>query len=171
MHPAQGQTIAAAGLQTNYHEMGRGRPLVLLHGSGMGVSGWENWHRVVPQLANDFRVLVPDIVGFGFTERPAEAQYNIKLWTQHLLGFLDALGLDKAVLVGNSFGGGLSLALAMRNAHRIAGMVLMGTPAGEFQQTPNSARNWYCEPSLETMAELLRWFPHDPAIVTDEMVR
>jgi 2-hydroxy-6-oxo-octa-2,4-dienoate hydrolase len=171
MHPAIGKTIMAAGFKTNYHETGTGRPVVLLHGSGVGVTGWENWHRVMPRLADGFRVLCPDIVGFGFTERPEGAQYSIKLWTQHLLGFLDALNLTKAVLVGNSFGGGLSLALAMRNAHRIAGMVLMGTPAGEFVQTAHSARSWYYEPSVDTMAELLRSFPYDPNIVTEDMVR
>lgn len=83
-HPAIGQSIIAAGLKTNYHEMGEGRPLILLHGSGMGVSGWENWRGVMPDLARHHRVLAPDIVGFGFTERPEGAEYNIKLWVKHL---------------------------------------------------------------------------------------
>jgi len=170
-HPAIGKSIVAAGLKTNYHEAGRGTPLVLLHGSGVGVTGWENWRGVMPALADEFRVLVPDIVGFGFTERPPGAAYNIKLWVQHLLGFLDALAIEKAVLVGNSFGGALALAVAMRNAHRVERMVLMGTPAGEFQQTSGSGRSWYYEPSIENMRQMLHDFPYDPAVVTEEMVR
>ncbi|RYY83494.1 MAG: alpha/beta fold hydrolase [Comamonadaceae bacterium] len=170
-HPAIGQSVLAAGIRTNYHALGDGPPMILLHGSGAGVTGWENWHGVMPAFARHFRVLVPDIVGFGFTERPEGTTYSIKLWVQHLLGFMDALGVDKPVLVGNSFGGALSLALAMRNAHRVSRMVLMGTPAGSFEQKAAMARSWYYEPSLENMAQLLRTFPHDPSVVTDDMVR
>ena len=170
-HPAIGRTIVAADIRTNYHDEGSGYPMILLHGSGAGVTGWENWHGVMPDFARRFRVLVPDIIGFGFTERPADTRYSIKLWVQHLLGFMDALHIDKAVLVGNSFGGALALALAMRNAHRVAKMVLMGTPAGEFEQRVAAARSWYYEPSLDNMAELLKTFPYDPSVVTDDMVR
>jgi 2-hydroxy-6-oxo-octa-2,4-dienoate hydrolase len=170
-HPAIGRSIVAAGIRTNYHDVGEGPPVVLLHGSGAGVSGWENWHRLMPVLAREYRVLVPDIVGFGYTERPADTRYGIKLWVQHLLGFLDALGIERAALVGNSFGGALSLATAIRNGHRVTRMVLMGTPAGEFEQAEAAARSWYYTPSLENMRELLMTFPYDPSVVTDEMVR
>jgi len=170
-HPAIGRSIMAAGLRTNYHDLGEGPPMVLLHGSGAGVTGWENWHDVMPELARHHRVLVPDIVGFGFTERPEGTKYSIKLWVQHLLGFLDALGIERPLLVGNSFGGALSLALATRNPHRVERMVLMGTPAGTFRQRSSGARSWYYQPSMENMAELLRTFPFDPSIVSEEMVR
>jgi len=168
-HPAIGRSIQAAGLDTNYHDLGEGRPLVLLHGSGVGVTGWENWRGMMPRLAETYRVVVPDIVGFGFTERPEGTEYSIKLWTRHLLGFLDALGLERPVLVGNSFGGALSLALAMRHRDRISGMVLMGTPAGDFTATSGS-NAWYYEPSLEAMGTMLRAFPYDVSIVDDEMI-
>lgn len=170
-HPAIGRSIQAAGFRTNYHDLGDGPPMILLHGSGAGVTGWENWHGIMPALARRHRVLVPDIVGFGFTERPAGTKYGIKLWVQHLLGFMDALHIERPILVGNSFGGSLALALAVRNAHRVERMVLMGTPAGTFRQRSSGVRSWYYEPSIENMAELLRTFPHDPAVVTDEMVR
>lgn len=170
-HPAIGSSVVAGGIRTNYHDVGTGYPVILLHGSGAGVTGWENWHDVMPLLARQFRVLVPDIVGFGFTERPAGIQYNIKLWVRHLLDFMDALKIDKAVLVGNSFGGALALATAMRNAHRIERIVLMGTPAGDFQRVTTDTGSWYYEPSLENMGALLRRFPYDPSVVTDEMIR
>ena len=173
-HPALGKSIVAAGIRTNYHELGAGFPMILLHGSGAGVTGWENWHGVMPEFAKRFRVLVPDIVGFGFTDRAQGAEgseYGIKLWVKHLLGFMDALGVEKAILVGNSFGGALAIGTALRNAHRVERMVLMGTPAGEFSQRSSNARSWYYEPSLASMGELLRTFPYDTSVVTDEMIR
>lgn len=170
-HPALGRTIDANGIRTNYHDLGQGYPVVLLHGSGAGITGWENWHTIMPRLAERYRVLVPDIIGFGFTERPEGTQYKLKLWVQHLLDFLDALGIEKAVLVGNSFGGALAMALAMRNPHRVERLILMGTPAGNFERRTTDASSWYYEPSIENMTQLLRNFPYDPAIVTDEMVR
>lgn len=169
--PELGKRVQAAGLATNYHEAGSGRPLVLLHGSGPGVSAYANWSRVMPRLAARHRVLAPDVVGFGFTERPADEQYNIKLWVGHVIGFLDALEIERAVLVGNSFGGGVALAAALRHAKRLAGLVLMGTPAGEFAQTEGLAAGWYYEPSLENMERLLKIFPYDSALVTAEMVK
>ncbi len=171
VHLAEGRTIIAGGLRTNYHEAGSGPPLVLLHGSGMGVSAWENWGRVLPRLSAHYRVLAPDIVGFGLTERPEDAQYSIKLWVRHLVGFIDALEIQRASLVGNSFGGALALATAARYGGRVDHLVLMGTPAGDFGQTASTARAWYYEPSLENMRELLLGFPYDKSVVTDEMVR
>ena len=170
-HPALGKTELANGLRTNYHDIGQGEPLILLHGSGAGVSGWENWHGVMQELSQRHWVLVPDIVGFGFTERQPDGVYGIKMWVRHLLGFMDALSIPSASFIGNSFGGALALALAIRNRHRVRRMVLMGTPAGEFAQRAASARSWYYQPSVENMAELLKTFPFDPNVVTSDMVR
>lgn len=166
-----GQSVVAAGIRTNYHEMGNGSPVVLLHGSGPGVTAWQNWHEVMPRLAISNRILAPDIVGFGFTERAEGNVPGIKLWVTHLIGFLDAMGLgDDVVLVGNSFGGGLALALMARHAARIRGLVLMGTPAGEFSQTKGLANSYNFEPTLENMGSMMRSFPYDPEIVSDVMV-
>jgi 2-hydroxy-6-oxo-octa-2,4-dienoate hydrolase len=109
-----GQTVEARDIRTNYHERGQGDTVILLHGSGPGVSAWTNWRRVLPVLGEHFRVLAPDMAGFGYTERREDLTYDIKLWVQHLLGFMDALGIAKAHLVGNSFGGSLALAAAIR---------------------------------------------------------
>jgi 2-hydroxy-6-oxo-octa-2,4-dienoate hydrolase len=167
---AKGRSIQAAGLATNYHEMGEGTPVLMLHGSGAGVSAWENWQHVMPAFAEQYRVIAPDIVGFGLTERPAEPKFNIKVWVQHFLGILDALGIEKAHVVGNSFGGALAMATAISNPHRINKLVLMGTPAGEFDRV-NRSSSWNYEPSEASMRDLLLGFPHDPSFVTDEMVQ
>lgn len=170
---ARGRTIQAAGFTTNYHdtgEQGDGLPVVMLHGSGAGVSAWENWHPVMPAFAQRFRVIAPDIVGFGLTERPQDTKFSIKVWVQHFTGLLDALGIARAHVVGNSFGGALALATAISNPQRIGKLVLMGTPAGEFERV-NKSSSWNYEPSPQTMRELLLGFPHDKSFVTDEMVQ
>jgi 2-hydroxy-6-oxo-octa-2,4-dienoate hydrolase len=168
--PALGKTIEAGGFSTNYHDEGEGYPILLLHGSGPGVSAWANWSDIIPLLSDRFRVIAPDLAGFGHTTREGDEPYNIKVWVSHLLAFLDALEIDKAMFVGNSFGGGLTLATAMRHAHRIDRMVLMGTPCSEFEQTEGLASGWLYEPSLENMRKVLELFPYDKSFVTDEMV-
>lgn len=168
--PGRGRSIVAAGIRTNYHDEGQGFPLLLLHGSGPGVSAWQNWRGIIPALAERFRVIAPDVAGFGFTDNDAATTYDIKLWTAHIIGFLDALGIEKALFVGNSFGGGLTLATALRHPGRIAGMVLMGTPAGEFVQTEGLRSAWFYEPDRAEMERILRLFPHDQSVVTPEMV-
>ncbi len=166
-----GKSITAAGIQTNYHEAGSGKPIVLLHGSGPGVSAWTNWRKVIPALADQFHVLAPDMAGFGYTERQSDIVYDIKLWVKHLIGFLDALGLEKVSLVGNSFGGSLSLAAALKHPDRFDRLVLMGTPCDKFEMTEGLKSGWYYEPSLETMRKTMMLFPYDKSIVTDALVQ
>ncbi|MDP8985542.1 MAG: alpha/beta fold hydrolase [Pseudomonadota bacterium] len=166
-----GKSIDAFGIRTNYHEAGTGKPVILLHGSGPGVSAWTNWRRVMPAFAEHFRVLAPDMAGFGYTERRDDLTYDIKLWVKHLIGFLDALGIEKAHLVGNSFGGSLSLAAALRFADRFDRITLMGTPCGKFNMTPGLRAGWFYEPSLENMRAIMKLFPFDETLVTEELVR
>jgi 2-hydroxy-6-oxo-octa-2,4-dienoate hydrolase len=166
----RGRTIAAAGIETNYHEAGAGKPLILLHGSGPGVSAWTNWRRVLPALATGFRVLAPDMAGFGYTERNPDLAYDIKLWVRHLIGFMDALGIDRASLIGNSFGGSLSLAAAVRHSERFDRLILMGTPCDKFMMTPGLRAGWDYTPSLENMRTVMAHFPFDPAFITDTLV-
>ncbi len=62
--PEIGKTITAGGIRTNYHEVGEGAPVLLIHGSGPGVTAWANWQRNLPELAKSFHVLAPDMIGF-----------------------------------------------------------------------------------------------------------
>jgi len=171
-----GKSVRAFELKTNYLEAGSeragvGESIILLHGSGPGVSAWTNWRRVLPALADRWRVYAPDMAGFGYTERRDDIVYDIKLWVKHLLGFMDALGIEKAHLIGNSFGGSLALAAALRFPERFGRLVLMGTPCGKFAMTPGLKAGWNYEPSLEQMRAVMALFPYDPAIISDELVR
>ncbi|KAF0808709.1 2-hydroxymuconic semialdehyde hydrolase [Alcanivorax sp. S71-1-4] len=165
-----GRSLMAAGHTTNYHEAGEGEALFLLHGSGPGVSGWTNWARSMPAFSDKWRVIVPDIAGFGFTEFRDDTQYDIKLWVAHLVGIMDALDIQKASFIGNSFGGAVAIGLALFAPERVDRLVLLGTPAGEFVQTPGLRGAWVYEPSRENMRALMELFPYDTSLITDELV-
>tara|TARA_A100001391_G_scaffold119260_1_gene81169 strand:- start:14907 stop:15743 length:837 start_codon:yes stop_codon:yes gene_type:complete len=166
----RGKMVRALELDTNYHDAGEGPPVILLHGSGPGVSAWTNWKRVIPALASDFRVIAPDMAGFGYTERKPDLEYNIKLWVKHLIAFMDALGIERASLVGNSFGGSLALAASARFPDRFDRLVLMGTPCDKFMMTPGLRAGWDYTPSREVMRQTMAHFPYDLAFITDELV-
>ena len=170
-HPEIGQTITAAGIATNLHDLGSGFPVLLIHGSGPGVSAYANWRLVMPELAKQARVIAPDMVGFGFTERRAGQAYNMDVWVAQAIGVLDALGIEQADLVGNSFGGALALALTIRHPQRVRRLVLMGSVGVPFNLTEGLDRVWGYEPSLANMRELLDWFAYDRGLVNDDLAR
>ncbi|MFD6057369.1 MULTISPECIES: alpha/beta fold hydrolase [Rhodococcus] len=167
--PEIAKTIDVNGIATNYHDEGEGAPVVLIHGSGPGVTAWANWRTTIPVLAQNFRVLAPDILGFGYTERPDGVAYNSTTWTEHLVGFLDALGLDKVSIVGNSFGGSLALRIATEHPDRVDKLVLMGSVGVPFDITAGLDAVWGFEPSLPAMRSLLDIFAYDRSLVNDEL--
>ncbi|HDR8990759.1 TPA: alpha/beta fold hydrolase [Burkholderia vietnamiensis] len=169
--PEIANSIAAAGLRTNYHDMGRGFPVFMIHGSGPGVSAYANWRLVMPVLAQSRRVLAPDMAGFGFTDRPAGAVYSMDNWVAQAIGLMDALDLPQVDLVGNSFGGALSLALAIRYPQRVRRLVLMGAAGVSFPLTPALDAVWGYEPSFENMRKVMDWFAFDRSLVNDELAR
>lgn len=172
--PEIGKFVNAGGIKTNYHDLGVGDdelPITFIHGSGPGVTSWANWRLVFPEVAKKFRVLGPDMVGFGFTERPEGIQYNLDVWVKHALDFLDALKIEKTHLVGNSFGGALSVALAIRAPERFGRIVLMGAAGTKFQLTDGLDFAWGYTPTLENMKKLLDLFAYDRSLVNDELAQ
>lgn len=169
--PEIGLSVDVAGVATNYHDVGEGSPVVLIHGSGPGVTAWANWRLTLPELAKRHRVVAPDVLGFGYTERPDGVTYGLDTWTDHLLGFLDALGLERVTVVGNSFGGALALSLATRAPERVDKLVLMGSVGVPFTITPGLDAVWGFEPSFDAMRDLMGVFAHDRSLLTDDLAR
>jgi 2-hydroxymuconate-semialdehyde hydrolase len=169
--PEIGKSIVAAGIRTNYHDLGQGFPALFIHGSGPGVSAWANWRLVLPELARQRRVLAPDMVGFGYTDRPEGIRYTMDQWVEQAVGFIDALDLPQVDLVGNSFGGALSLALAIRRPERVRRLVLMGAAGLKFEMTPGLEAVWGYTPSFENMRSIMDWFAFDRGLVNDELAQ
>ncbi|MEJ5988420.1 alpha/beta fold hydrolase [Ramlibacter sp. PS3R-8] len=165
--PEIGKSIAAAGVRTNYHDMGAGSPVVMIHGSGPGVSAWANWRLALPELAKERRVLAPDMAGFGYSDGSKDGTYSLDRWVKQAIGFLDALNIEQADLVGNSFGGAISLALAIRHPERVRRLVLMGAAGLKFELTPALDAVWGYTPSVQNMKEIMGTFAYDASLLTD----
>lgn len=170
-NPEIGKSVVAADIKTNYLEAGQGDPVILIHGSGPGVTAYANWRLSIPVLAQKYRVLAPDIAGFGYTERKADQVYDLDFWVRHLVEWMDAVGVRQAKFVGNSFGGALTLALTARHPERVEKLVLMGAAGVEFDITPGLDAVWGYQPSLENMREIARSFAYDARLITDDLVK
>jgi 2-hydroxy-6-oxo-octa-2,4-dienoate hydrolase len=169
-NPDAGLSVHAGGLRTHYLEAGTGDPLILLHGSGPGVSAWENWAGVIPALAEHRRVLAPDVPGFGETEPKADGEYGFDFWVDHLFAFMDALGVASAPIVGNSFGGMLAMAASVRDPDRVERLVLMGSAAGDVPISEAHRLAAAYDGTRDAMERILRLFPYDSTTLTAEMV-
>lgn len=171
--PEIGQLVRTGLFYSNIHDRGQGFPVLLLHGSGPGVSAWANWRLLLPVLSQRRRVVAPDLLGFGYTERPADpannAHYSMSVWVQQAVDLLDTLGIAQTDLVGNSFGGALALALAIAHPKRVRRLVLMGSVGVPFAITPGLDAIWGYTPSIQHMRELLDIFAFDRKLVTDEL--
>lgn len=171
-NPEIGRNVSVAGVATNYIAAGSGEPLILIHGSGPGVTAYANWRGVIPDLAEDFACFAPDTLGFGYTDFPSDIRaFSMSRWVSHLVGFMDALGIARAHFIGNSYGGALTLALAVRHPERVGKIVLMGAAGLPFPITEGLEKVWGYQPSLEAMRDLMTTFAFDPSLVKDEIVR
>lgn len=168
-NPEIGASVRTGAFATNVHDRGSGSPVLLIHGSGPGVSAWANWRGVIPALSERLRVIAPDMVGFGFTDRPAGIPWTRETWVRQALDLMDALGLERVDMVGNSFGGAIALALAVAHPERVRRLVLMGSVGLSFPISDGLERVWGYEPSLAAMRGLLDVFAFDRNLVTDEL--
>ncbi len=169
-NPEIGRSMRTGAFDTNYHDIGMGEPVLLLHGSGAGVSAWANWRGLIPVLAENFRVVAPDLVGFGYTGLPEPADFRIfDTWIDQTLALLDGLGIEKAHVVGNSFGGGLALHLAIRHPDRLERIALMGAGGVKMRFTEELDQLWGYTPSVENMKKIMDIMAYDRSLVTDEL--
>ena len=122
-------TINVAGKPIFVAEAGTGPPVVMLHGGGPGASGVSNYSRNIDALAAHFRVVVPDMPGYGGSAKGVDQADPFGYLADMIRGLLDELAIDTAHLIGNSYGGATALRLALDTPHRVDKLVLMG-PGG-----------------------------------------
>ena len=167
-----GGFVEVGGVQTWVHDVGSGPVVLLLHGSGPGVSAAANWRLTIPAIVEaGYRVIAPDQLGFGQTVPPEAHEYSVDSWLEHAVALLEVLGVDRFSVVGNSFGGAMALRLASREAARVDRLVLMGSVGVPFPITDALDRVWGYEASVENMRSLLDLFAYDTSRMTDDLAQ
>ncbi|WP_439664330.1 alpha/beta fold hydrolase [Lentzea sp. HUAS TT2] len=164
--PVRGHTVRTRILQA-----GSGPELVLLHGTGGHL---EAYSRDIAGLAEDFHVTAYDMVGHGWSDLP-DLPYTIDVLSEHLVGLLDALGVEKAHLSGESLGGWVVAWVAAHFPERVDRLVL-NTPGNiankpeVMQRMRDSTMAAVLDPSEETVRRRVEFLFHHKEMVTDELV-
>ena len=120
------------GTRIHFQDFGEKDAPVLLLIHGYGASTY-TWHLIAPELAEKgFRVIAPDLVGFGFSGKPRQAEYTIdsQAWMIHRL--MDVLGIGRATLIGSSYGGGVAAQVALNDWERVEKLVLVGAVSNNY---------------------------------------
>ncbi|WP_370416589.1 alpha/beta fold hydrolase [Streptomyces fradiae] len=120
-----GKDVQTPRWKIHYYEAGEGHPVVLLHGGGPGATGWSNYQPNIEALARHFRVIAPDMPGWGDSDAVDFATID---HVEVLVELFDALGIDKAAIVGNSMGGHNSIRFTVEHPERISHLITMGPP-------------------------------------------
>lgn len=169
--PEIGKKCPTGQFETNYHDVGDGAPILMIHGSGPGVSAWANWRGVLADMGKTNRVVAPDMVGFGYTEVPEGRDLGIGVWLDQLVSLLDNLELPKVHLVGNSFGGAIALHFTRKYPQRVAKLALMGAVSSSFPITEGLDKVWGYTPSHENMRELMNVFVHNKGLISEDLIK
>jgi 4,5:9,10-diseco-3-hydroxy-5,9,17-trioxoandrosta-1(10),2-diene-4-oate hydrolase len=171
-------TVTVAGKPIFVAETGSGPAVVMLHGGGPGASGVSNYSRNIDALAQDFRVIVPDMPGYGRSTKGVDQSDPFGYLADMIRGLLDELGLATAHLIGNSYGGAAALRLALDTPHRVDKLVLMGPGGiGTTRAVPTAGLNSLLAyyggdgPSREKLETFIRkYLVYDGASVPDDLV-
>lgn len=165
-------------LQLHYNDCGSGaETVVMLHGSGPGASGWANFNRnVEPLVAAGYRVVLMDCPGWSKSDPIVCSGSRSELNARALKGLLDAIGLDKVHIIGNSMGGHSAVAFALANPSRVGKLILMGGGTGgpsQFVPMPTEGikllQGLYREPTIENLKKMMAVFVFDSSSLTEEL--
>jgi pimeloyl-ACP methyl ester carboxylesterase len=167
--------VQAGAVRTRYRTSGAsGLPVVMLHGIGRTL---EDWSLSLPALGAQHRAFALDTVGFGLSDKP-DGPYTMPALAQHVREVMDALGLERAALVGSSLGGAVALEFAVTHPSRVAALALVGS-AGFGREVTLGLRlstvpwlgEWLTKPSLAGAERVLHEVFRDQSLVTPERVQ
>ena len=165
-------------LQLHYNDAGEGaETVVMLHGSGPGASGWANFNRnVEPLVVAGYRVILMDCPGWSKSNPIVCTGSRSDLNARALKGLLDAIGLERVHIIGNSMGGHSAVAFALANPARVGKLVLMGGGTGgpsQFVPMPTEGikllQGLYRDPTIESLKKMMAVFVFDSSSLTEEL--
>lgn len=125
-HPEYSWFTTIGGVRIHYQEAGDedAPPIILIHGF---ISSNLVWNEVILPLARKgFRVIAPDLPGYGYSDKPADGRYTIDSQAYAVSGLMDRLGIEKATIVGASYGGAVAATMALDYPERVTNLVLVG---------------------------------------------
>lgn len=178
---ATSRMIETPEWRIHVNEAGEGHPIIMLHGTGPGATGWSNFHQNMKGLAHKYRVILVDAPGWGKSDTVGPDKWEAFPGGAHVEAMklmLDALGLETAAFVGNSMGGGTAMRFAALYPDRISHLVTMGsglqapnifTPAN--REGGSVIFETYRDPSPENFRRLVNVMVYDPSFATDELLQ
>ncbi len=170
--------IQVGDIQVHATQHGSGAPVVLIHGFGASA---HSWRKVIPRLAERYRVIALDLLGFGLTDRPSGADRYTRASQVNLIrGVLDELNVERAHMVGHSYGGGIVMAFVAEHPDRVRSMVLVDSTPPEYPQNRRKLfaavrpLNWLFVRGIALRPAFVRRVMersfHDDALVTDKLL-
>ena len=171
------KVVQVDGKDVAYHDVGDGVPVVFLHGSGPGVTGWANFGNNVDNLTG-IRSIVVDQPGFGASGRDEVYEDNyLNISARAVVGLMDALGLEQAGLVGNSMGGDVAVTITLEHPERVSRLLLNG-PGGTgvpiLGPSPSEGilrlMDFYADPTRERIVAWLKTMVFDQRLLTEELI-
>jgi len=173
-----GKSVQVGARSIHYVEAGSGEPLVLIHGGGPGASGVSNYRRNVTALSARYRLIIPDLPGYGRSDKAPIEGPRYAAYAAAIAGLLDVLGIARAHVVGNSLGGGTAIKLALEAPDRVGKLVLMG-PAGlvsAYARVPTEGARMIFEyytgegPTRKKLENFIRLMIYDSSNLSAELL-
>ncbi|MBQ7803128.1 alpha/beta fold hydrolase [Rhodococcus sp. (in: high G+C Gram-positive bacteria)] len=157
----------------HYHEAGEGPPLLLLHGSGIGVSGWRNYRGNLEVFAEHFHCYVLEFPGFGIGD--PVGGHPMMTAASSVVDFMQALDIESAAVIGNSMSGIVGASVAMTHPHLVTKLVAIGGIGPNiFSHHPSEGtrllQDFADGPSREKLVRWLNCMVYDPGEVTEERI-
>jgi 4,5:9,10-diseco-3-hydroxy-5,9,17-trioxoandrosta-1(10),2-diene-4-oate hydrolase len=169
------------GQTVHYQDLGTGPVVVFLHGSGSGASGHSNFKHNYPFLVeNGYRVIVPDLIGYGYSDKPDDVEYPLEFFVECVKQLMDQLDVETYSLIGNSLGGAIAIKYTLDYPQNIDKLLLMAP--GGLENQPD----YFTMPGMAIMKEVFtsgamdkskledfikRGLVYDDSIVDDELVQ
>lgn len=163
------------GRRIAYRELGKGSAVVLIHGIPTSSLMWRH---IMPQLSMNHRVIAPDLLNYGMSEKPAFADVSINAQSRMVVGLMDALGIRRADVVAHDIGGGVAQLMAVNFPEKIRKLILLDSvcfdswPIPEFRplQEPGAEAAMSLESFVTMMRDFMPEGVHTKTVMTDEVI-
>lgn len=158
------------GMDVGYYYAGRGKPLMLIHGSGPGASSLGNWGRVLEPLGKHFEVFAMDLIGFGISARKTEQPYfDFGMWIRQAKAMMDHIDAPEIGIIGHSLSAAIALNLASSD-NRVSGVITTGAIGAPFEVNDATKKVWTCPTNRDELVSTLGVLIQDKSIIDDDYI-